>query len=59
MKKSNKKLFVVRKYVWATSASQALLREKKQRPDDVWVDEDFKRNASNPKDAIGFNNEEE
>lgn len=49
-----KKLFVVRKYVWAKDAKQAIQVEKKIRVDDVWIDDDWKRNSNNPKDAIGF-----
>ncbi len=49
-----KKLFVIKKYVWAESAKQAIKKEKNVVVDDVWVDEDWKKNSSNPKDAIGF-----
>lgn len=52
--KPQKKLFIVRKYVWANDIPQALKIEKKQKPDDIWVDDDWKKNSSNPKDAIGF-----
>lgn len=38
-----KKLFVIKKYVWATSASNALKLEKKTKADDCWIDEEFKR----------------
>ena len=55
MKKKNyEKMFVVRKYVKAESAEQAIKKEKKQKPDDVWVDEDWKKNNIQKKDAIGF-----
>lgn len=49
-----KKLFIVRKYVWAKDAEQAIKIEKTQKVDDVWIDEDWKKNSDNPKDAIGF-----
>lgn len=49
------KLFVVRKYVMADSAAQALRKERNQKPDDCWLDEDYKKNAVQElKPAIGF-----
>ena len=57
--KNTKKLFVVRKYVWAETALQALHREKKQQCDDVWIDDEWKKNQQSPKDAIGFYKEPE
>ena len=53
-KPEQKKLFIVRKYVWAKDAKQAIQVEKKKKVDDVWVDDDWKRNSNQPKDAIGF-----
>lgn len=53
-KKKNLKLFVVKKYVWADSAKHAIKLEIKQSPDDVWVDEEWKKNSNLPQDAIGF-----
>ncbi len=39
-----KKLFITRKYVLACSAADAIRLEKKQKVDDVWLQEDwFKR----------------
>jgi hypothetical protein len=38
-----KKLFVVRKYIMAESASDAIRKESKQKVDDVWVDEEWKK----------------
>ena len=51
----NHKLFVVRKYVWANNAQEAIKRERRTPVEDVWIDEDFKKNAQSPRDAIGFN----
>lgn len=51
------KLFVVRKYVYATSAAEALRAEKTVVPDEVWLDDDWKKaNAAAPPPgkAIGF-----
>lgn len=50
-----KKLFVVRKYIWATNAEDAIRADKLHKPDDVWVDETWKANQQTPKNAIGFN----
>ena len=38
-----KKRFVVRKYIMADSAAEALKKDLKVRADDVWIDEDWKR----------------
>ena len=35
----DKQLYVVRKYVWAKSLTNALKLEKKQSPHDIWLDE--------------------
>lgn len=50
--KKNEKVFVVRKYVNASSASDAIKKEKKVPVSDVWMDEDFKKSLPS---AIGFN----
>jgi hypothetical protein len=38
LKKMKDKIYVVRKYVKATSAKDAILKEKKCEVDDVWLD---------------------
>lgn len=49
------KRYIVRKYIMAKSASEALRKEKKVRPDDCWVDEDWKKdNQQQLVSAIGF-----
>ena len=51
--KSGDKLFVIRKYILAKSASDAIRKDKTTPVDDVWVDEDFKK--INPgASSIGF-----
>ena len=50
----SKKLFVVRKYIWANSAQQAIKQDRKHPVEDVWVDDEWKKQSNNPKDAIGF-----
>src|SRR3989304_4463963 len=55
MIKPLRKLFVVKKYVYASSAEEALRREKRVRPDDVWIDEDWKKANSEKMDGrMGF-----
>lgn len=52
----DKKQFIVRKYVLATSAAQAIRLEKHIKVDDVWIDDEWAKN--NPKNIIknvGFN----
>lgn len=54
------KRFVIKKYIMAKSAHEALKKERKVRPDDVWIDEDWKKDNPNQLvSAIGFNLEQE
>lgn len=49
------KRFIIRKYIMAKSASEALKKERRTRPDDCWVDEDWKKDNPNQlESAIGF-----
>ncbi len=55
MKKQNKQLYIVRKYIMATSAKSAINLDKKTPVQDVWIDDEWKKN--NPKEltpSIGF-----
>jgi hypothetical protein len=55
MKKNNKKMFVVRKYIMADNAKQAIRLDKTTPVDDVWIDTDFqKRQFEQLAGAIGF-----
>lgn len=57
MKKQKQKLFVIKKYIMADNAYQALKKEKKHAPDDCWVDESWRNRQENINDlqsAIGF-----
>jgi hypothetical protein len=55
MPKYLKKLFVIRKYVMAANIQDAIRKEKMQKPDDVWVDDDWKKaNADQPSADLGF-----
>ncbi len=49
-----KKLYVVRKYIWAESADEAIKKDRKTPVEDVWIDEKWKENSNTPKDAVGF-----
>lgn len=58
MKPSNK-LFIIRKYVYAPSAREAVLREKKIEVDEVFLDDAWrnKQEADNlGGNSIGFKN---
>jgi hypothetical protein len=53
--KKYEKRFIVRKYIMAKSASAALRKERKIRPDDCFVDDDWrKENPNQLISAIGF-----
>jgi hypothetical protein len=54
MKHKDLKLFVVRKYIWAKDANSAIQKDKTHKVEEIWVDEEWKKNSNNPKDAIGF-----
>lgn len=49
------KRYIVRKYIMARSAQEALRIERRSKPDDVYVDDDWKRDNPNQlQSAIGF-----
>lgn len=52
-RKKDDKLYVVRKYIFAKSAKEAIRRDKTHPVDDVWVDD---RNLDNlyPREPMGF-----
>lgn len=55
-KKQPEKLFIVRKFIMARSVQEALSKEKKVKPDDCWIDEDYrKKQTEQLTPAIGFN----
>ena len=50
-----KKLFIVRKYVTASSAAEALRIEKRVAADDIWLDDDWKKSQPNAgANVMGF-----
>ena len=46
-----KKLYIVQKYVYATSIPDALKREKEIKPDDIYLDSSFRKE---PDIEVGF-----
>jgi hypothetical protein len=49
------KLFVIKKYVMAPNAKAALRKERKTEVDDIWIDDDWRKNSKdNLAAAIGF-----
>lgn len=50
--KEKPKLYVVRKYIKATNAAQAIRKDKTTPVHDVWVEEGYKDKSL--ADAIGF-----
>ena len=57
MRKEKEKMYVVKKYIKALSASSAIRLDKTTPVHDVWVDKDWKKNSL--ADAIGFTVEHE
>jgi hypothetical protein len=54
-KTTNDKLFIVRSYIKAKNAPDALRKFRKQEPDDVYVSDDWKEGKNNQlASAIGF-----
>ncbi len=51
MKEKEKKRFVVRKYIMAVSAVDAIRRDKASPVDDVWVDTEWEKSNQS---KIGF-----
>lgn len=55
MAKAVLKRYVVRKYIMAKSANDALKIERRARPDDVYIDDDWKKTSGGEmSSAIGF-----
>ncbi len=47
--------FFVKKYIWASNAKEAIRKDKTASPDDVWIDDDWKKaNTGDSKEAVGF-----
>lgn len=60
MSKPKQKLYVVHKYIFAESAHDALKKERRFRPDEIFLDDDWqKKNTDTLESAIGFHVEHE
>lgn len=51
---SSMKLYIIRKYVVANSAAEAIVKERRQTVDDVWLDDDWKKSQTGNSLTIGF-----
>lgn len=51
MNKKPQKLYIVRKYIMATSVKDAIRKDKKEPVDDCWLDDDYKKQLTS---AVGF-----
>ncbi len=55
MKRAKDKLFIVRKYIMAKSAIDAIKKDKVTPVDDVWIDDEWKKKGSERLEStIGF-----
>jgi len=55
VKKSKQKLFIVRKYIMASSVLQAVKKDKTHPVEECWLDEDYKKKAvESLTPSIGF-----
>ena len=55
LQKHNKKLFCVKKFISARSAKEAIKLERKASVDEIWIDEEWKKNNTNQlPSSIGF-----
>lgn len=50
----NKKLFVVKKYIMATSAKEAIKLDKVTEVDDVFIDGDWQKENMCKSNPVGF-----
>ncbi len=57
------KLYVIRKYIMAKSIEEVIKKEKKIKPDEIWIDVELKKENKDTKtnlvDAIGFLTDDE
>ena len=53
-KKRENKLYVIRKYVLATSLKDAHKKERRVPIDEIWLDEDWKKSQGGGTNTIGF-----
>lgn len=53
-KKKNKHLYCIKKYIVATSAKEAIKKDREHEVDDVWVEQ---RDYVDPENRLGFSSE--
>jgi len=51
----NEKRYVVRKYIYAKDIQDVLKKEKSIKPDDIWIDDDWKKLQDDVIKNIGLN----
>lgn len=55
MNKEKDKMFIVKKYIKASSAAEAIRKDRTTPVSDVWIDDEWrKNNRDNLADAMGF-----
>lgn len=55
MTNTQNKLFIIKKYIMAKSASDAIKKDKKSPVDDVCIDDEWRKNNVNkPEQTVGF-----
>lgn len=52
--KVNLKKFVIKKYIMASCAQDALKKERSIQADDCWIDEEWRRKNDNEENVVGF-----
>jgi len=53
--KAGAKLFIVRKYIFARSAAEAIRKDRITPPDEIFIDDDWRKNSRDGvAAAIGF-----
>ncbi len=51
------KLYILKKYIFAKNLAEVIKKEKDVTPDDIWIDEDWRKNMMEAEKKIGFKNE--
>lgn len=53
--KKDQKLYIVKKYIYATSCAEAIKKDKVAPVDDCWMDDTWRQKSLNDRnDSIGF-----
>lgn len=54
MKPPKKDRYIIRKYVMARSAAEAIRLDKITKPADVWIDDDWKKENKDLASCVGY-----